>query len=137
MVSITIVLIAVLGTFSFGLVYGTVSTPQGSFSTELDVANDRIEIAHTGGEPLQPARTRIVIENQSDQRTIELVPSPAAGSFEAGERIIITTTNGSVSGWDLGQNTGMFELRQEIPYTIEIIDDRSQTVVYRVSLLAG
>lgn len=137
MVSITVVLIAVLGTFSFGLVYGTVTTPQGSFSTEVDVTTDRIEIAHTGGEALDPDRTRIVVVNESDRRSMELVPDSRAGSFEAGDRIVITTSEGSISGWRVEPANLTFEIRPDSQYTVEIIDDRSRTVVYRVSLVAG
>lgn len=135
MVAITVLFVAVLGTFSFGLAYGATNNPQASLSTQLDVPNDRVTIIHMGGEALPGDRTRIAIVNESDGRQIELSPvEGSAGAFEVGDKVFIDTSTGSLDGWSLDPDSTTFELRGGITYTISVVDTKSELVIYRTSL---
>lgn len=135
MVAVTVLFVAVLGTFSFGIAYGTADSPQVSLSTELDVPGNQVNIIHNGGESLSPDRTRIAIINESDGRTIELAAvRDGANDFEVGDKIFITTTTGSIDGWSLDSGSTTFELRSGITYTVKIYDTKSELSVYSTSL---
>lgn len=134
MVAITVLFVAVLGAFTFGMSLGSISTPQATMSTELSVPNDKVKITHIGGDPLSADRTRIVIENQSDGEQITFGPNQESATFDVGQTIIITTTSGSIEGWESENGSQSFELRRGLTYTIMIMDTKSEAFVYRASL---
>lgn len=134
MVSITVVFVAVLGVFSLGFINGTNSSPQATFSTELDVAEDRIIIQHLGGDPLAPQHTSIVVINESTGVRLEFTSSRTQDTFEVGESLVISTSEGTLSGWVLDSGELTFDIRSGVTYTIQIVDTRSQRVIYRTSL---
>lgn len=135
MVAITVLFIAVLGTFSFGLAYGATNNPQASLSTQLDVPNNQVTIIHTGGDALASDRTRIAVINESDGRQIELSPVEGGSeTFEVGDKVFIDTSTGSLDGWSLDPDSTTFELRGGVTYTISVVDTKSELVIYRTSL---
>lgn len=137
MVAVTVLFVAVLGTFAFGMSFASITTPQATMSTQLSVPNDQIQITHIGGDPLSADSTRIIVENQSDGERMEFGPNPNAGSFEVGQTVAISTTDGAIDGWELGPGNRTFELRQGMTYTIEIVDTSSDSIIYRTSLTSA
>jgi FlaG/FlaF family flagellin (archaellin) len=137
MVALTVLFVAVLGTFAFGMSFGSITTPQATMSTELSVPNDQIQITHIGGDTLSSDTTQIVIANESDGQRMVFGPAPDAESFEVGQSVEISTTSGSIEGWNLGHGNRTFELRQGMTYTISIMDTNSESVIYRTSLTSA
>lgn len=137
MVGVTVLFVAVLGTFAFGMSFGSITTPQATMSTQLNVPNDQIQITHIGGDSLPSDRTQIVVENESNGQRMVFGPAPDAGTFEVGQSVVISTTSGSIEGWNLGLGNRTFELRQGMTYTISIMDTNSESIIYRTSLTSA
>lgn len=137
MVALTVLFVAVLGSFSFGISLGSLTTPQVSMSTEVNVPNDQVQITHIGGDQLVAGTTSIVIVNESDGQRIDFGPAQTDDTFEVGESVVITTTSGAIEGWALGAGDTSFELRSGTTYTIAIVDTDSDVILYRTSLTSA
>lgn len=137
MVGLTVLFVAVLGTFAFGMSFASFTTPQATMSTQLSVPNDEIQITHIGGDSLASDSTQIVVVNESDGQQMAFGPTPEAGTFEVGQSVAISTRSGSIEGWDLSSANGTFELRQGVTYTIRIMDTSSESIIYRTSLTSA
>lgn len=134
MVSVTLLFVAVLGAFSFGLSLESLTTPQVSLSTAIDVPDDQIEISHMGGDALAADRTSIVVVNESDGRRIVFAPTRDVGPFEVGQTVVISTSSASINGWELEPGDRTFELRRGTAYTIRVVDSDSNHVLYQTTL---
>lgn len=134
MVSVTLLFVAVLGAFSFGLSLESLTTPQVTLSTAIDVPDDQIKISHMGGDSLAADRTSIVVVNESDGQRIVFAPTRNAGPFEVGQTVVISTSSASIDGWELEPGDRTFELRRGMAYTIKVVDSDSNNVLYRTTL---
>lgn len=137
MVALTVLFVAVLGSFSFGISLGSLTTPQVSMSTEINVPNDQVQITHIGGDPLSGSSTNIAIVNESDGTRIEFGPSQHDETLEVGESVVITTTTGTIEGWTHETGNQSFELRSGTTYTITIVDTDSEVILYQTSLTSA
>lgn len=137
MLAITLLFVAMLGAFSFGITFESLTTPQASMSTELDVPNNQITISHIGGDSLPSERTGVVIINESDGRILEFRSAQVGDSFEVGQTIVIDTATGSLDGWSLDDGARPFDLRRGVTYTIKVVDSNSENTIYRTSLTAA
>lgn len=134
MVAVTVILVAMVGVFSFGVTLGSLTTPQASLSTQLSVPNDKITISHIGGDSLSARGTKLLITNESSGQQIEFGPNRTDDTFEVGDTLVISTTQGTIEGWQLATSSHSFQLRAGTTYTISIIDIDSETPIYRTSL---
>lgn len=137
MVALTVLFVAVLGSFSFGFSLSSLTSPQVSMSTEVNVPNDQVQITHIGGDSLAAGSTSIVIMNESDGKRIEFGPAQTEDTFEVGDSVVITTTTSNIEGWALGSGNQTFELESGTTYTIAIIDTDSDIILYRTSLTSA
>lgn len=137
MVALTVLFVAVLGSFSFGISLSSLTTPQASMSTQLDVPNNQIQITHIGGDSLAAGTTSIAIVNESDGARLDFGPAPTDETFEVGDTVTISTTTGVIEGWALGAGDQGFELQSGMTYTIAIVDADSEVILYRTSLTSA
>ena len=134
MVAVTVILVAVLGVFSFGVTLGSLTTPQASLSTQLSVPNDQITISHIGGDSLSARGTALVITNESDGHRMRFGPTRTDDTFEVGDAVVISTSRGTIEGWQLAASSQSFRLQAGATYSISLIDTDSDTPIYRTSL---
>jgi flagellin-like protein len=142
MVAITVILAAVIGTFVLGLSEGREPGPRATFSTEGidDGSTAHITIAHEGGDPIDPERTRVIFELVEDGGSGELGDrdtfEPATGEevLTAGDVVEYDVQANSFDGdWDTWSED-VHELTDPEAggvVQVTIVDVETGTVVYR------
>lgn len=143
MVAITVLLAAVLGTFVVGLNEGREPAPQASLSaTVTDDDGAHVTIVHEGGDPIDAARTRVVVR---------LVEADGTGDAEGDADVVLPASTGAVltagsrTTYEVINNdwTGAWSSREEATTTdltdpkpgetirVTIVDVETESIVYR------
>lgn len=130
MVAITVILAAVIGVFALGLGEQVgQSTPQASLGMSVSASSDTITLEHDGGDTIEAANTRLVVEVGSD--TYE-IPAGSSGTviLQTGGKAVIANnvTASAIIGVDWN-NDGSFDSTGSTSLAIESGDKVTVTVV--------
>lgn len=148
MVAITVVLAAVIGTFVLDLA-GTAGepAPTASLAVTADAANDRLAIAHRGGDVVVSTRTRVVLVNESSGSRVTWEPTGAPSVLSAGGEANASLDSGATGAetidWD-GDGTadygdgsnGVGGLRPGDAYTLRLVDAATDRVFFETTVRA-
>lgn len=101
MLVVTIIIAALVSTFSSGLAETTSATPQAAFSISFDknaTGANLISILHKGGDSIDPADLKISMESYGAVKTYDVTSTgfsttPATGPLSTGSKITIKTTD--------------------------------------------
>ena len=142
MVAITVILAAVVGTFALGLSDGREPAPQASFSTTVtDDDGAHVTIVHEGGDPIDAARTRVIVRlvdgaGSGEEGEADIVqPSSTEAVLTAGSETTYRVIHNDWTGaWSSRDSANYHELTDPQPGStirVTIVDVETESIVYR------
>jgi len=147
MVAITVILAAVIGAFVLQLGDSVSQTaPQASVGVDsITVADDQIVLQHSGGDTIELADTRIIVENE-EEATLTW-DGTNEDPFATADELYINTTGGaetnstansSVSGSSYNVDNGptKYNLESDDQLTITLIDKSSGEIIFEREIRA-
>ena len=151
MVAVTVVLAAVVGTFvlDLGQVAGG-DAPSASLRVTADAPANNLTITHAGGDGLLDGRTRIAVTNETGGAEVTFEPGPTDEVFSVGDRVVVNVTSpggggpatigpsGDAFASRTATDGGYFDggLRRGMRYTVQVVDTRSQRVIFETTVTA-
>jgi FlaG/FlaF family flagellin (archaellin) len=146
MVAITVILAAVIGAFVLQLGDSVSQTaPQASVGVDsITVADDQIVLQHSGGDTIELADTRIIVENE-EEATLTW-DGTNEDPFATADELYINTTDGAenstansyVSGSSYNVDNGptAYNLESDDQLTITLIDKSSGEIIFEREIRA-
>ena len=150
MVAVTVVLAAVVGTFvlDLGQTAGQ-GAPSASLRVTADAATDNLTVAHTGGDGLADGRTRLTVTNETDGSDLRFEPGDTGEVFSVGDRVVVNVTAPVGGAATIGSSGDAYAartaadgasfdggLRRGMHYTVQVVDTRSQRVIFETTVTA-
>ena len=134
MVAITVILAAVIGAFvlQIGGDLGE-SAPQASISiSDTNADANTTQLRHGGGDTIEWDETRLVVENVSDDETVEWDGPEGIGAFQTSDRATLNTdeSNLTANGETNEEGEGSFELASDGRVTVTMIDKPSGEIIF-------
>lgn len=138
MVAITVILASVIGTFVLDMGRNAGETaPQASLSVSLDTAANNVTIEHGGGDTVDAAETRVIIEHVNGS-SITFDSAPASSTLTVGGSVEASVDEGSMGApWSgMSAATGGFGIESGQRLEVTIIDVRSQRQIFETTVTA-
>lgn len=139
MVAITVILAAVIAAFVFGMGTPTAAPQASIVISSSSASGNYTNLTHRGGEVIDLAKTKAIVEQGTNRLTISTLSANATGTnlFQVGDSVGITTYGSSIVllngvNQTIGSVTGQFDLASG-KVTLTLIDTDSSKEMTKIT----
>lgn len=141
MVAITVVMAAAVGTLVLDLGGTTAeSTPQATLSVTADPTTDHLNVSHRGGDGIDASRSRLVVTAEASGDRLTFPATAGASVLRVGGAVAIDVSDANVTSTTWGtmsaDSQSGFTIEPGRQYSVQLIDTRSQRVVFETTVTA-